>query len=695
MEENKEEKKEEIIEENKEEIVENNIKEEHEENKEEIKDNSNLSLLSYLFKECKNENQINNFGRMKSISFSDIDADNFRNNFFDIDVIQNESFSNLIIKRLDKIKKCTIANFNNQINKFNKYFEDFKNQISVYIIVKEKNMENLANNERIRASFKKYSYKNIFKKINNMIEIYDNIINNIEKNFELLNKFCEQDNLIYSKNQLENFLINNYQSIEKCSLINQFNFTQIDTLNLFKIDYYKNYFSYLSQKKINIEESAKNYIINKDEVEAGAKFVKENFYHLEQLKIEGIDTEDFGSIIKNIESNINKNKKYNLSKFCLQNFNSIEDISTNIKLNKVRKVKIRKSPYINFYLISKIFLQENKNLISLSLEHINFTDIGFRVLIPILIANPYTSQTLENLSLEGNRITVVKYDAENAKIQDRFFQNLKYFNLSKNLIYKFEFFLNALPKLKFLDLTSNNIPTGSFMDSVIKLKDKLVLLNDNMFITNSQNNNIKYIKYLSEKLPTFDTEIKNLNLNFTYDIEKQTHLEKLKLSTIMSITLIKLDISFCGISTDVIVNFFKNNSKFLSLRHLNLRYNNIKGDFFEKMLDNEEICLDNLNFIDLSENEIICNTIEKTENLAKFIKKYQNFENIQLINSGFFSDWINNIKDINLKGEKFKEIYLSLKKYLEDNKREFKFITNEGNQSFVKKEFHNFFSFKF
>ena len=76
--------------------------------------------------------------------------------------------------------------------------------------------------------------------------------------------------------------------------------------------------------------------------------------------------------------------------------------------------------------------------------------------------------------------------------------------------------MNALPKLKFLDLTSNNIPTGSFMDSVIKLKDKLVLLNDNMFITNSQNNNIKYIKYLSEKLPTFDTEIKNLNLSGQY-----------------------------------------------------------------------------------------------------------------------------------------------------------------------------------
>ena len=265
------------------------------------------------------------------------------------------------------------------------------------------------------------------------------------------------------------------------------------------------------------------------------------------------------------------------------------------------------------------------------------------------------------MSLEGNRITIIKYDVETAKIQDQFFQKLKSFNLSKNSIYKFEFFLDAYPKLKFLDLTSNNLPTGFFMDNIIKIKDKLVLFNDNMFITNSSINNNKYIKYLNDQLPSFENEIKCLNLNSTYDIEKQDHLENLKLSTSISITLVKLDISFCGIYTDVIVKFFKNNPKLLSLRYLNLRYNNIKSDFFEKILSNEEIFLDNLNFIDLSENDIICNTIEKTEGLIKFIKKQYNFESLQLINTGFFTNWNNIIKSNTQNGDNIKDHYLSPK----------------------------------
>ena len=77
-------------------------------------------------------------------------------------------------------------------------------------------------------------------------------------------------------------------------------------------------------------------------------------------------------------------------------------------------------------------------------------------------------------------------------------------------------------------------------------KDKLVLLNDNMFITNSKNYNNTYINYLNERLPKFDFEIKNLNLNFTYDIEKQSNLEKLKLSTNVVISLINLVFHFVG-----------------------------------------------------------------------------------------------------------------------------------------------------
>ena len=52
--------------------------------------------------------------------------------------------------------------------------------------------------------------------------------------------------------------------------------------------------------------------------------------------------------------------------------------------------------------------------------------LEFKSLILTLIKNTQITNTLEYLSLEGNKITVVKYDKENYKNQDTSFQNLKY-----------------------------------------------------------------------------------------------------------------------------------------------------------------------------------------------------------------------------------------------------------------------------
>ena len=318
------------------------------------------------------------------------------------------------------------------------------------------------------------------------------------------------------------------------------------------------------------------------------------------------------------------------------------------------------------------------------------TDTGFKFLISSLIKNPNITNTLKYLSLEGNRITQVKYNRQDINNQAQFFQNLNFLNLSKNGIYKFEFSLRALPDLKFLDLTSNKISNGFFKEGEIEneIKDKLVLLNDNILITNDKNNNNIYINYLDKIVPIFDFEIKNLNLNFSYTIENENNFEHLKLATNVAFSLINLDLSFCGLHTDVLVNFFKNNPKFIFLKNLNLRYNNIKEDFFEKIISNKEIFLDNINFIDLSENSIACERLEKINNLAQFIEKYQNLENIQLINTGFFTNLIDSIKNV-----EFKKVFINLKKYLEENQRDFKFIINEGNATFIDKEFGCYFSF--
>ena len=658
--------------------------------------NINNNILSNLFKEYR-KSKVKNFARLKSVSFSNIVADNFRKDFYDLGEENDDiDYTEMINKKLDEIKNNSISQFQNYIDNINKKFDEFKNKINTFIESKERKISKVENPLNNKPIMVKYAKNNIFNKVNNILKIYDNIINNIEKNFELLNSFYENNILLDSQNQIEDFLINNSKQIENCSIVSKFNFAELDINNVKEIKFYKYYINYLSQKKIENEEEIKHYKIVKDEMPNGLDFIKENFALLDKLTLEGIISKDLDNLLEIIGKNTKKNKKINLTTLNIKNFSSLNpNLDKGVPLNKLKKIKIKYGAFIVINKISSLFIEKNNNLKSLSLEDVNMTDLGFKSLLLCLIGNESITNTLEYLSLEGNKITVAKYDSEYSKFQDRYFQNLKWFILSRNNIYKFEFYLKALPKLKFVDLTNNNIPTSSFMEIAMKSKDKLVLFNDNLFITNSQTNNNIYINYLNERIPKFNTEIKTLNLNFTYDIENQTNLEQLKLSMNVVLSLVKLDLSFCGLRTEVIINFFKNNPKFISLKQLILKYNNINYAFFENIMNINEICLDNLNSLDLSENEIICNTPEKMESLYNFIEKNRYLEFIKLINSNFFSDLIDKMKDNFSKSAQFKEIFNKLLKHTTENKRSFKFIINEGNSSFIKKkEFHSFFEFK-
>ena len=658
--------------------------------------NTNINLLSELFKDYR-KSISKKYTRLRSVTFSNVIDDNFRKDFYDLgDEKDNIDFSEMIKIKLDEIKNSSISQFQNYIDNVNKKYDEFKNKIVDFIESKKRKLSDFEDPLNNKAFILKYAKQNIFIKINNIFEIYDNIINSIEKNFELLNLFYENSILMNSKKQIEDFLINNSNLIENCSVVSKFNFTKLDTSNIKEIKYYKYYINYLSQKKIEDEEEVMQYILKKDDMKNGLGFIKENFSLLGKLTLKGIITEDFDNVLININENMKKNQKTNITKLNVLNFSSIVPKNEiNIQLNMLRKLKMQYGAYINISKISKIFIENNNNLTSLSLEDINLTDLGFKSLISSLIKNQSITKTLEYLSLEGNKISMVKYDNEHVSLQYKYFQKLKWLILSRNNIYKFDFALNVLPNLKFLDLTSNDIPTSSFMEIAIKEKGKLVLLNDNMFITNSPNNNDIYIEYLNERIPKFDTQIKNLNLNFTYDIGRQNNLEQLKLTNNVALSLIKLDLSFCGITTGVLVNFFKKNPKFICLKQLILKYNNIKADFFEKIIDIAEICLDSINFLDLSENEIICGTVQKMESLYKFIEKNKYLETFRLINSNFFSDLITKMKDFHQDSDKFKKVLDNLLKHMTETKRSFKFIINEGNKSSIVEKYQCLFEFQF
>ena len=658
--------------------------------------NTNINLLSELFKDYR-KSISKKYTGLRSVTFSNVIDDNFRKDFYDLgDEKDNIDFSEMIKIKLDEIKNSSISRFQNYIDNVNKKYDEFKNKIVDFIESKKRKLSDFEDPLNNKAFILKYAKQNIFIKINNIFEIYDNIINSIEKNFELLNLFYDNSILMNSKKQIEDFLINNSNLIENCSVVSKFNFTKLDTSNIKEIKYYKYYINYLSQKKIEDEEEVMQYILKKDDMKNGLGFIKENFSLLGKLTLKGIITEDFDNVLININENMKKNQKTNITKLNVLNFSSIAPKNEiNIQLNMLRKLKMQYGAYINISKISKIFIENNNNLTSLSLEDINLTDLGFKSLISSLIKNQSITKTLEYLSLEGNKISMVKYDNEHVSLQYKYFQKLKWLILSRNNIYKFDFALNVLPNLKFLDLTSNDIPTSSFMEIAIKEKGKLVLLNDNMFITNSPNNNDIYIEYLNERIPKFDTQIKNLNLNFTYDIGRQNNLEQLKLTNNVALSLIKLDLSFCGITTGVLVNFFKKNPKFICLKQLILKYNNIKADFFEKIIDIAEICLDSINFLDLSENEIICGTVQKMESLYKFIEKNKYLETFRLINSNFFSDLITKMKDFHQDSDKFKKVLDNLLKHMTETKRSFKFIINEGNKSSIVEKYQCLFEFQF
>ena len=194
--------------------------------------NTNINLLSELFKDYRKSISKKDT-RLRSVTFSNVIDDNFRKDFYDLgDEKDNIDFSEMIKIKLDEIKNSSISQFQNYIDNVNKKYDEFKNKIVDFIESKKRKLSDFEDPLNNKAFILKYAKQNIFIKINNIFEIYDNIINSIEKNFELLNLFYENSILMNSKKQIEDFLINNSNLIENCSVVSKFNFTKLDTSNI-------------------------------------------------------------------------------------------------------------------------------------------------------------------------------------------------------------------------------------------------------------------------------------------------------------------------------------------------------------------------------------------------------------------------------------------------------------------------------
>ena len=666
------------------------------------------TLLSNLFIDYQQNNEFNNEIIMRrNTDRTSIDNRIINNSVFieswKLNIKNEDDFCEIIEKKLDEIKNESISKLEILMNKYKTCFNEYEKNILNYLKVGEKNLSKVMdlNLEKKTITLSNFTNKNIFNKIDHLASIYDSIINNIENNFELMNKFLGQNELYEQNNTIEYFLNKNSEQILNCSMINKFNLNKIDISKIINNIYYKYYIEFIKEYKTKI--MIKTFKIKKGD-DKKEKFLQQNFNLLKKLEINEADSKYLNKLLIYIKINQDKNNNNNnLKKLVISNFDNLKytkNLELKINFNKIEKLKFYSGHSLNNELLEKLFLKQIKNLVSLKLEKVNMTNIGLCKLSNIL--HNYLN-CLEYLSLAHNSISLFKMgNLEKELNKGKLFEKLKYFNLSNNNIYGFDYNLEIFPEIKLLDLSSNSIFDSTLMDNLIKKKGKIVLFNNNIFITNCPDNNIRYIEYLKRELQDLDYGLKALDLRFTFDKENRNELEKLKLSPSIKVSLIKLNLSYCELKTDTVINFLKNNFGLFSMKKLNLKCNNIEIDIFEK-INCDEIKLDNLTSIDLSENKIAflekddkeINIFRKySEHLINFIKKHQKLEKINLFYTSFFEHWDFFISPGDHKKEEqeaLKSLYTNLKKYLEESNRKCVLMADE--EIYVEKIYEGIFSF--
>jgi hypothetical protein len=464
---------------------------------------------------------------------------------------------------------------------------------------------------------------------------------------------------------------------------------EIDITKIERNDYCNHFFNYLKENKKIIVNKC---VIKKEDKEKEIKYFQENINNIQKLKIIDIDSKLLEKIIDIICEN--KEKKNNFKKIVLKDFNNLylqkNNINIEVNFEKIEELKFESGKFSNNLFLFHLFLSQTGNLRSLTLKKVRMSNFGLNKLMQIILK---FYDSLEYLNLSDNSISVIDFRmfVLDEKGEKRFNQ-LKYLNFSNNNIYLFDYIV--LKNIKVIDLTGNNFFKNNILAIFLKDKHKVVLINNNLFITNCPKNNNQYIDYLNRVLPGLDYELKELNLCFTYNKENQNQLENLKLSPRVTISLIKLDLSYCGLKTDSVINFLKNNSGLNSLKKLILKYNNIEIDFLKKIHCNE-IKLDNLQSINLNENTIsfdnaceddesfILNFLDINENLIYFIQNNQNLQQLKLLYTGFFDNWMKSLYSYHDIQGKLGILYLNLKKNLDENKRNFIFKFDLKSYSYI------------
>ena len=522
---------------------------------------------------------------------------------------QNINFNEIINAQLNEIKDNTLSYFDKTIKEFEKRYNDYIDKMTKYVNENELKIskvfeKDIEKNENIIE----FADNNIFKQFDNILEIHDNIFSSIKDHVDLLGLFLGQSDLI--QNNLSKKKDNNFASIT----------------------------------------------VKKDKdgnLSLESEFVKENLNNLEKLKFMKIKSEEINTIFKNTNKPKNSNNldssniKTEINPLAnkLSSLSIIEsDFSTTnlIKINapELKKLKLKRTPLsLSLKYFFESILGQTLFLQTLSLQKCSIDDESLNKIFSFLSEKPQIVESLQNISFSGNNI--ISVDMKEILRNDCIFKSLQYLDFSKNNIYNFvNDNFKCLPKMIILDLTDNNITNYLFFKSVKSQKKKvksIILLCNNTFINNNKKNASDYREYLYKNLSDFKNKIKKLNLSFLYDRDTLDQLVELKISPMIKISLIKLNLSYLGMTDEIVSKFIQNNFGLLNLEELNLSNNFLSINIFHILLKHD-IAIEKLISLDLSMNNINSLNIDQYQTIEKFVDKHTYLKKIKFQDSTFSQD---------------------------------------------------------
>ena len=625
------------------------------------------------------------------------------------DVKTNDNYYHDIInKNLLDIKNNTISFLDNIKNKIGFKYSQFSDFISNWLKKKDKKLTKILSGTVGCHLFFNYINENIFNKIKKIFEIHEIIFESIKDQFNLLNLFLEENNLIKCNCPMESFILKNSNFILNSWFLSKVN---MESLCLSKIienkdfsDLFKNYYSKKKEgilfKSIYLKDDKdKNYSYEPN-------ISKDNFFKISKLKLKSISRDSLNKIYLKIsnEKDFNLNENYNkIKSISLSNldlFSLSVDSLNNLNFPILEKLKVKKClmHYKCQYIFQSI-ISKTTNLKLIKIEKIKFTDKSLKDFITYISKNKSYLNTIQTISFKGNNLNSINFD--NLVKNKLKFNNLEEFDVSNNNIYNFTTNnFRIFPKLIVLDLSNNNINNNLLFEGIRKSKSKnkinfIALMCKNIFLYNVDDNNRSYIEYLNENLINFNYKIKYINLSLLYNKDNRGELGQLFLSPIIKLSLIKLDLSYCGLNDIVFASFLRNNFDLINLTNLNLSNNFFTIKFFNLCLsinnnniENENILLENIKNIDLSFNNIKYQINNDLVNFNKYLEKHCCLKKLKLQNNEILNIFKKDEEHDKYKNELEEMINLCAKRNIKI------FIQSELCNSIEKDIFKNIFIFK-